>query len=98
MGRMNQVMHKMRNARLQLQAGNAIVTDSAQSSALETKPYKKEAAALTTNIKGFNQLVTKKKTVFFASEDEKEISGFLLKAHGADNELKLSQAHMVPIP
>ena len=54
MGRMNQVMHKMRNARLQLQAGNAIVTDSAQSSALETRSYKREAAALTTNIKGFN--------------------------------------------
>ena len=52
MGRMNQVMHKMRNARLALQLGKNIEDDQTQLTGLDSKT-KKEAVAAPT-VKGFN--------------------------------------------
>ena len=84
---MNQVMHKMRNARLALQLGKNIEDDQTQPTGTDSK-VKKEAAIAAPTVKGFNQLATKRRTVFFAGMDEKEISTFFSRAQGTDNEMK----------
>ena len=83
---MNQVMHKMRNARLALQLGKNIEDEQTQLTGIDSK-VKKEAVAAPI-VKGFNQLATKRKTVFFAGMDEKEISNFFTRAQGTNNEMK----------